>query len=204
MKITQINVKGFDNNFTYLIIGKNNESILIDPTGDLNKIQQEIEKNKTKVIASFFTHSHPDHCELANHFSNNSKIFFPKNGKTGETELIKIAGLNIELIHLPGHTSDSAAYKIEENLFSGDTLFCKGVGTTAYGGNQEELINSLNFLFTLNEKIILWPGHNYGGEACTLKDALKNSHIHPKEKDLEKIKKMVKDYESKLDKKFLK
>ena len=197
-------VGGFDNNFSYLIIGKNSESILIDPTGDLTKIEEEIKKNKAKLIGVFLTHSHPDHCELVEYFSKNTKVFFPKEGKIGELELIEIAGLNINLIHLPGHTKDSVVYLVENNLFSGDTLFCKGVGTTAYGGNIEELKNSLNFLFTLDKNILLWPGHNYGGESSTLIKALEYSHIHPSEKALEKIHKMVHDYESKLNKKVFK
>jgi glyoxylase-like metal-dependent hydrolase (beta-lactamase superfamily II) len=204
MKIIQISVKGFDNNFSYLIIGKNKESILIDPTGELSEIEKEINKNKSKVIALLLTHSHPDHCELTKHFSKNSKIFFPKNGEVGEKELIESAGIKIELIHTPGHTKDSVVYLIENNLFSGDTIFCKGVGTTAYGGNRNGLETSLNFLATLNESITLWPGHNYGGASCTLREALNNSHIHPSEKALKKIHEMVEKYESKLSKKVFK
>ncbi len=204
MKIIQIMVGGFSNNFSYLLIGKNNESILIDPTGELTKIEEEIKKNKAKIIGILLTHAHPDHCELVEHFSKNAKVFFPKEGKIGEAELIKLAGLNINLIHLPGHTKDSVIYLINNNLFSGDTIFCKGVGTTAYGGNVEELKKSLNFLFNLNKNIILWPGHNYGGASSTLSEALNNSHIRPSEKALEKIHKMVGDYESKLNKKVFK
>lgn len=204
MKIIQILVKGFDNNFSYLIIGKNNESILIDPTGELLKIQKEIENNKTKVIGLLLTHSHPDHCELVDYFSKNAKVFFPSEGKVGESTLIKLANLEIKLIHLPGHTKDSVGYLIENNIFLGDTLFCKGVGTTDYGGNKLQLKESLDFLCTLEKNITLWPGHNYGGENCTLSQALNYSHIHPSDKALEKIDKMVKEYELKLNKKVFK
>ncbi len=201
MKIVQIEVGGFDNNFSYLLIGKNNESILIDPTGDLSKIETELKKNNSTIVGLLLTHSHPDHCELVDHFSKKTKVIIPKPSETGKTELIELAGLKIKLIHLPGHTKDSVGYLIENNFFSGDTIFAKGVGTTAYGGNEIELKNSLDFLFTLGKKIILWPGHNYGGATCKLTDALANSHIRPSEKILEKIKKKVEGYESKLNKK---
>jgi glyoxylase-like metal-dependent hydrolase (beta-lactamase superfamily II) len=82
-------------------------------------------------------------------------------------------------------------------LFSGDTLFVKGVGTTAYGGNDEELRESIEFLFSLDKKIILWPGHNYGGEFAELGTALKNSHLKPNARIHEKIRQMVLEYESK-------
>ena len=76
-------------------------------------------------------------------------------------------------ITIPQHKrkeiNDKILYLIENNLFTGDTLFCRGVGTTAYGGNEIELKNSLNFLCLTNGDITLWPGHNYGGSSCTLK-----------------------------------
>lgn len=200
MKIIQIPVKGFDNNFSYLIVGKNNEAVLIDPTGDLNKILKEIKENKLKINLILLTHSHPDHCENLNYFSK-IKVIIPKKGKIGEEELIKIKGIVIKLIHLPGHTKDSVVYLIKNNLFSGDTLFCRGIGTTTYGGNEIDLKNSLNFLSSLNKKIVLWPGHNYGGNSCTLKEALINSKIKPSKKTLDLIKSKVKKYELKSSKK---
>jgi hydroxyacylglutathione hydrolase len=200
MKVIQIPVNGFDNNFSYLIIGKNNESILIDPTGDLNKILKEINNNNLKIVLVLLTHSHPDHSENLNYFSN-VKAIIPKKGLVGEEESIKINEFIIKLIHLPGHTKDSVVYLLENNLFSGDTLFCRGIGTTTYGGNEIDLKNSLNFLSSLNKKIVLWPGHNYGGNSCTLKEALINSKIKPSKKTLDLIKNKVKKYELKSSKK---
>jgi len=199
VKAIQLEVRGFDNNFSYLIFKENSgKCILIDPTGDLKIIQNALKKNNLLVEMVLLTHNHPDHCELLKYFESiGVKEFIPKKDMLGKKESINAAGIVIELLHTPGHTDDSVCYLIENNLFSGDTLFVNGVGTTAYGGNDSELDLSLAFISTLNKKIILWPGHDYGGAKTLLGEALDNSRIRPNEKTLEKIRKKVKAYEGK-------
>ncbi|MFA6065521.1 MAG: MBL fold metallo-hydrolase [archaeon] len=194
-RVIQLQVGGFDKNFSYLVIGKTNESILIDPTGDAGIIENAIKENKTKVKLILFTHSHPDHCELAEHFSSQGiEIFFPKNEDLGKITSFDLNGMKIECIATPGHTKDSVVYIIGKNIFTGDTLFVRGVGTTAYGGDDFLLEKTLAFLFELDPTLALWPGHNYGGISSTLKEALNNSHIRPSKKTHELIKKMVEEY----------
>ncbi|MFA5125771.1 MAG: MBL fold metallo-hydrolase [archaeon] len=199
VKVIQLEVQGFDNNFSYLVFKENlKKCILIDPTGDLKTILNALKKNNLLVEMVLLTHNHPDHCELLKYFQSiGAKEFLPKKDVLGKKELISAAGLAIEVLHTPGHTGDSVCYLIENNLFSGDTLFVKGIGTTAYGGNDLELDLSLAFISTLDKRIILWPGHDYGGTKALLGEALNNSHIKPNEKTLEKIKKKVRAYEGK-------
>jgi len=196
VKVIQLKVQGFDNNFSYLIFKENSKKgILIDPTGNLEVISDALKKNNLLVKMILLTHNHPDHCELLKYFrSMGTKEFIPKKAIPGKIETINVAEINIEVLHVPGHTKDSVCYLIENNLFSGDTLFVKGVGTTTYGGNDLELSSSLAFLSTLNKKVVLWPGHDYGGANATLGKALKSSHIRPSKGTLEKIKEKVKAY----------
>jgi glyoxylase-like metal-dependent hydrolase (beta-lactamase superfamily II) len=199
IKVIQLNVHGFDNNFSYIVFNENSkECIIIDPTGELKIIQSALETNNIKVKTILLTHSHPDHCELFDYFKSiGINSFVPKEGFVGQVEEILVAGINVKVIHVPGHTKESVCFLIENNLFSGDTLFVRGVGTTDYGGNDSELGLSLAFLSTLDKKIVLWPGHDYGGTKAFLGEALNNSHIKPSEKTLEKIKKKVEEYEKK-------
>ncbi len=197
VKILQLNVKGFDNNFSYLVIGAKKESVLIDPTGDKKIIENAIKKSKARLVLLLTTHSHPDHKELLNYFLQ--KNISLKNFKALKKEpFFVIAGLKIKTIFTPGHTKDSVCFLIENNLFTGDTLFVKGVGTTDYGGNKKQLKNSIELLSSFDKKIIVWPGHNYNGVKSTLGEAISNSHINPSEKTLEKIQKKVLEYEKKV------
>lgn len=198
MKTIQINVGGFDNNFSYLIIGENNSGILIDPTGDKEKILSVLKSNKIKLILQLITHAHPNHVELVKYFSEQG-IKLKQFSQLLEKPVFEIMGLKIKTIFTPGHTKDSVCYLIENNLFTGDTLFVRGIGTTAYGGNPIEQKKSLELLSTLNPVIIVWPGHDYGGNSSSLGEALANSNIRPSKKTFEELRKKISDYESKLD-----
>ncbi|MBN2440982.1 MAG: MBL fold metallo-hydrolase, partial [Spirochaetales bacterium] len=84
----------------------------------------------------------------------------------------KLFNTNITVIETPGHTKGSIClYSAEDNiLFSGDTLFYRGIGRTDFpDGNQESIIRSIKTkLFTLPDDTIIYPGHGptsmIGGE----------------------------------------
>jgi glyoxylase-like metal-dependent hydrolase (beta-lactamase superfamily II) len=64
--------------------------------------------------------------------------------------------------HTPGHTKGSVAYSHREAgiLFSGDTLFCGGIGRTDLsGGSMDEMAESLKRLFSLDGETRVFPGH---------------------------------------------
>jgi len=67
-----------------------------------------------------------------------------------------------KVLHVPGHTPGSAAFYDERAgvLFSGDTLFQDGCGRTDLPGGNEALIQqSLKRLLSMDEKIVVCPGH---------------------------------------------
>ena len=66
------------------------------------------------------------------------------------------------VLHLPGHTPGSAAFWDKEKgvLFTGDTLFEGGIGTTELpGGNREQIAASLRRLSEMDGNIKVYPGH---------------------------------------------
>jgi glyoxylase-like metal-dependent hydrolase (beta-lactamase superfamily II) len=196
MKIIQLSVGGFDNNFSYIVVGENNEAILIDSTGSEKIIDSSIKENNLKVVMLLFTHAHPDHIELLPYYREKGiGIKYFEDLKNEST--FTCAGIKIETIFAPGHTFDSVCFLIENNLFTGDTLFVKGVGTTSYGGNEKELENTLQKFFELPQDIIIWPGHDYGGKSSTLAKALANIHLRPSKETMKKIHEKVKEYNSK-------
>ena len=80
--------------------------------------------------------------------------------------LIKIGPFSIEVIETPGHTRGSVCLLVENNLFTGDTIFAKRPGNTIFpGGNEKELLNSLNIIALLSKKYMIYPGH---GHSCLL------------------------------------
>lgn len=83
--------------------------------------------------------------------------------------------LKFEVIETPFHTDGSVCYldKMENALFSGDTLFKNSIGRyDLVTSNQSLVYDSLEKLKYLNENLVVYPGH---GEITTLKDELKNN-----------------------------
>ncbi len=162
------------------------DAILIDAGGDLDKILRIANENGVKVSAVLLTHGHFDHVgACANLQKLGAKIYIHKNDEklvstdAGECgfgikvnkftpdvllcggEEFNLFGIDIKVIHTPGHTSGGVCYQIEESLFSGDTLFLGSYGRVDLGGDIVELKNSIvNVLFNLKGDYDVYPGHD--------------------------------------------
>jgi glyoxylase-like metal-dependent hydrolase (beta-lactamase superfamily II) len=77
-----------------------------------------------------------------------------------DRQILNLCDMEIEVIHVPGHSLDSMVYKIDHALFTGDTLMCGRIGSTPGYREQTLLINSINQrLMGLDENSLIFPGH---------------------------------------------
>jgi glyoxylase-like metal-dependent hydrolase (beta-lactamase superfamily II) len=79
-------------------------------------------------------------------------------------EHFAIGGLDVEVIHTPGHTPACIAYKVGDDVFVGDTLFMHDYGTARAdfpGGNARTLYRSMQRLLALPPHTRLWMCHDY-------------------------------------------
>lgn len=84
-----------------------------------------------------------------------------------ENESLSIGNSKITVINTPGHTSGGVCYLVDNKLFSGDTIFLGSVGRTDFGGNYQQLKNSVQYILnSLDEDIKIYPGH---GDLTTIK-----------------------------------
>ena len=74
---------------------------------------------------------------------------------------LTLGNKEIEIIHTKGHSKGGVFYLIDNVLFSGDTLFQGSIGRCdLWGGSMEEIGESIkNKLFSLDENIVVYPGH---------------------------------------------
>jgi hydroxyacylglutathione hydrolase len=83
--------------------------------------------------------------------------------------VVKQAGVKLKVLHAPGHTPGGICLYSEDDgvVFSGDTLFCDGVGRTDFpGGSMTRLLNSIREkLLVLPDETVVYPGH---GPATTV------------------------------------
>ncbi len=82
-------------------------------------------------------------------------------------EVVEAGVLRLETLALPGHTADSLGYRIDGNVFIGDTLFAPDVGTARCdfpGGSIDKLYDSIQRLYALPDDTVLWLCHDYPPE----------------------------------------
>ncbi len=166
------------------------DACLIDCAGSNSAIFKFIEENKLNLKMILITHAHFDHCtglsefkkkfpsvrvimakadrELYDALSMQCDMFsLPRCEKIKIDEFIdeccefEICNEKIKVISTPGHSKGSLCYLIEDNLFSGDTLFLEEIGRCDLpGGSFAEIKDSIQKkLFKLDEKIKVFPGH---------------------------------------------
>ncbi len=172
MKVHQIQV-GNMQNFTYVVEDEDiNEGIIIDPSWDLDQIEQIIKRNNLKIKYIINTHHHFDHT-LGNEGmikSTNAKLIQHEKSElkhdiaVKDGDVIEFGNSKLTVLHTPGHSKDSMCLIGDGKLFSGDTLFVGNCGRIDLpGGSAKELYHSLfDVLYSLNDDLILYPGHNYG------------------------------------------
>lgn len=169
---------------TYVIIN-DNKCIVIDPGGNYDKIMNVIGDNE--VCAVLLTHGHFDHIGAVNKFYekgidiyihkddelklSNQKSLAASFGLAIEdskaTKLIdhdcelSIAGLAVKVLHTPGHSAGSVVYIIDDNIFSGDTIFYGSYGRTDFSdGDFYSMKKSIiDKIFSLNGEYNIYPGH---------------------------------------------
>ena len=78
-----------------------------------------------------------------------------------DKDVISFGDINLDVVHVPGHSPGGVAFISPEGIFVGDTLFAGSIGRTDLpGGNFDTLIASIqNRLFKFDDETPVHPGH---------------------------------------------
>jgi glyoxylase-like metal-dependent hydrolase (beta-lactamase superfamily II) len=79
-------------------------------------------------------------------------------------ERFALGSMQVEVMHLPGHTPADIAYRIGDDVFVGDTIFMHDYGTARAdfpGGDARQLYRSIRRLLSLPPQTRLWMCHDY-------------------------------------------
>ena len=87
--------------------------------------------------------------------------------RVDDGEMIVVGKLRLQVLHTPGHTSDSMCLVAEDRVFSGDTLLIGATGRTDLPtGDPEALYDSLfNHVLRLDPALKVYPAHDYKGRS---------------------------------------
>lgn len=104
-------------------------------------------------------------------------------------ERLPLGSLEIEVMHLPGHTPADVAYRIGDAVFVGDTIFMPDYGTARAdfpGGDAAQLFRSIQRLLALPPATRLFMCHDYKApgrdsyawETTVAAERAHNIHVH--------------------------
>jgi len=188
MIVKQIPV-GSMSNFTYIIADeKSKMAAVIDPSWDLEKVLDALKANDLKLLYIINTHTHFDHVlgneQLAT--ITGARIIMHKNStldkdlSVNDGDTIQLGNINIKVIFTPGHSKDGMCLLAENKLFAGDTLFIGNCGRVDLpSGSATELYDSIfGKLMKLDDRIEVYPGHDYGNRPySTIGDEKRTNHV---------------------------
>ena len=184
MEVFTLPLGAFQTNCYVVQPEEQNRCILVDPGYEAAKILLFLEEKDLTPEAILLTHGHFDHvgavrelaektgCPVYLHPEDTSMpaeltggpLYYTHPLQKGQT--LSLAGMEIGVLHTPGHTPGSVCFAIGELLFTGDTLFAGTCGRTDLpGGSFATITRSLAGLRQLQTDYRVFPGH---GSATTL------------------------------------
>jgi len=150
-------------------LDKPNTAIIVDPGSMENITLETIENNNFDLKAVLVTHDHLSHVRglrtlkriyKAEVFAVNQTIMNIRTNMVKDGDKIIIGGFTVDVISIPGHSSDSIVYRIANLLFTGDVLTAGLVGKTASAYGATTQMNKLRSrLLSLPGDYVVLPGH---------------------------------------------
>lgn len=191
-------------NYIYVVIElATRKAVVIDPAWNLSAIERCLEEEGAELNMILLTHSHMDHAQLADKIAEKYgvPVFISQAEKEyyhfkcvnlhvfQDEEQLELGNIKIECIVTPGHSRGSTCYLIENNLFTGDTVFMEGCGICKFsGGSAEEMYDSFQRLKAIiGEDVLVYPGHRYHSELGQTMGFVKEHNIYFAISDIEKF-----------------
>ena len=182
MKVKLLRVGPIGTNCYILEDDQTNLAAVIDPGDEPELIQEALEKEGVEVRYLLLTHGHYDNttavpalhrvypqADIYIHQADANgagSTLFPLTGEVDDLKLydegdvIRLGDHEIQVLHTPGHSPGSVTLKVEDVLFTGDTLFAGSCGRTDLrGGSYEQIMQSLKRLGELKGDFHVCPGH---------------------------------------------
>tara|TARA_B100000886_G_C20387848_1_gene476905 strand:+ start:432 stop:1448 length:1017 start_codon:yes stop_codon:yes gene_type:complete len=166
--------------YTYLLASRvGGEALLLDPvlekTDRYLKLLEELNLKLVKVVD---THVHADHVTAMGALRDKTSCVTVMGEQSpvdvvsmrvSDGECVTIEGLSMTAMHTPGHTDDSYCFRMDDRVFTGDTLLIRGTGRTDFqNGDAGQQYDSLfDGVLKLPESTLVYPAHDYKGDTVS-------------------------------------
>lgn len=145
------------------------DALLIDAGVFDEGLLRLVEDNSLNIRHVLITHVHQAH---VNGLGTLRKIYdaalwtfepkileFPAR-KLPASDVLELAGFEVQVLETPGHSSDSVCYRIDGLLFTGDALCAGSIGRTEGPYERAILLSSIRSrILTLGDGTLVFPGH---------------------------------------------
>ncbi len=166
--------------YTYLLASRvGGEALLLDPvlekTDRYLKLLEELDLKLVKVVD---THVHADHVTAMGALRDRTNCVTVMGEQSpvdvvsmrvSDGERVTIEGMSLIAMHTPGHTDDSYCFRMDDRIFTGDTLLIRGTGRTDFqNGDAGQQYDSLfNGVLKLPDSTLVYPAHDYKGDTVS-------------------------------------
>ncbi|MCU0314430.1 MAG: MBL fold metallo-hydrolase [Solirubrobacteraceae bacterium] len=159
---------------TYLVGEPGGAGFFVDAGGPVAPLIEAAEREGITPTHVLLTHHHYDHVaalgELLERWPGLEVLIHPAERElvpqaTGDLvpgEPVRIGGLEVGVLHTPGHTAGMVALVVGDQVFTGDTLFKGSVGgvrapgSTSYADLHASIMDTL---MALPPTTVVRPGH---------------------------------------------
>ena len=170
-----IPLPALNDNYIWMLHDGHN-ALVVDP-GDAQPVLAALQHEGVQLKGILVTHHHPDHTAGVNLLrqTTGAQVFGPARERMPEPlqrlnggDTVRLLGLNLQVLDVPGHTAGHIAYfsetpldtKDDPLLFCGDTLFSGGCGRL-FEGTPAQMLASLTQLAALPDSTLVCCTHEY-------------------------------------------
>src|SRR5580700_8048829 len=166
--------------YTYILASRpGGEALIIDPVLEkVDRYLQLIRELDLKLVKAADTHLHADHITGLGALRDRTHCITVMGEQSqvdvvsmrlSDGDMLRIEGLELEAIYTPGHTDDSYSFRMQDRVFTGDTLLIRGTGRTDFqnGCPRAQYDSIFNRLLRLPDETMVFPAHDYKGDTVS-------------------------------------
>ena len=162
------------------------EAVVVDPGFEPDLVRGMLDAAGKRPAAVLLTHAHLDHAAQAGAFAGDDVPVYvheadavafhdPERWNPGfanpladvkdlrtltDGDTIELAGFDIEVQHMPGHTPGHCCFRTDAFVLSGDLVFAGSIGRSDFpNSSPADMQRSLRRFLELPDGSPVWPGH---------------------------------------------
>jgi sulfur dioxygenase len=171
---------GVSSTYSYLLASRRGgEALIIDPVLEkVDRYVQLLRELDLRLVKAVDTHLHADHITGLGALRDRTHCITVMGDKSrvdvvsmrvADGDRLLIEGVELEVLYTPGHTDDSYSFRMEERVFTGDTLLIRGTGRTDFqnGDARAQYESIFGRLLRLPDETLVYPAHDYKGDTVS-------------------------------------